>query len=78
MLQDEVNILPRDSLAEIMAAEEVIAAKNKLNAVVSLSGCAASFEGLKPMNKGTIPLPYSISHRAHTHISHACSECVSF
>ncbi|CAL8468298.1 g7838 [Coccomyxa elongata] len=33
----DVNILPRDSLAEIMAAEEVIAAKNKLTSVASLS-----------------------------------------
>lgn len=31
-MQAEVSILPRDSLAEIMAADDVLAAKSKLQA----------------------------------------------
>jgi len=69
LLQDEVNILPRDSLAEIMAADEVIAAKNKFNAVATLSGCAASFEGLKSQNKGTIPSSFHLTCGSYAHLT---------
>ncbi len=57
VLQADVNILPRDSLAEIMAAEEVIAAKNKLTSVASLSNrhSAVSFESSRSLTNGEAP-----------------------
>ena len=54
VLQADVNILPRDSLAEIMAADEVIAAKNKLTSVASYSNRhpAMSFESSRSLTSG--------------------------
>ncbi|BDA43753.1 probable transcriptional activator Myb at N-terminal half [Coccomyxa sp. Obi] len=50
----DVNILPRDSLAEIMAAEEVIAAKHKLTSVASLSNrhSSVSFKSSRSLTNG--------------------------
>lgn len=49
-----MNILPRDSLAEIMAADEVIAAKNKLISVASVSNRhpAVSFKSSRSLTNG--------------------------
>ncbi|EIE19316.1 hypothetical protein COCSUDRAFT_44671 [Coccomyxa subellipsoidea C-169] len=50
--KEDVNIMPRDSLAEIMAADQVMAAKNHLTSVASLSARATSFESSRSFNKG--------------------------
>jgi hypothetical protein len=49
-VQTEGNLLPRDSLAEIMAADEVVAAKNQMHAVQQLQQRAASFDSSKTHN----------------------------
>ncbi len=53
---DESHILPRDSLAEIMAAEEVVAAKQQLHAA-QLAQRANSFESsaTNPPHAGARP-----------------------
>lgn len=53
--QVEGNILPRDSLAEIMAAEEVVAAKAQLHAA-QLQHRAPSFDSSKSLTcEGALP-----------------------
>jgi hypothetical protein len=49
-LQGDGNLLPRDSLAEIMAAEEVIAAKSKMQAA-TLQHRANSLESGQSHNR---------------------------
>ena len=46
--------MPRDSLAEIMAADQVIAAKNHVTSVASLSARTTSFESSRSLNQGEL------------------------
>ena len=46
------SLLPRDSLADIMAVDEVIAAKAQLHSAASLSGRTTSFESSMSVGQG--------------------------